>query len=87
MKLYDQGKLDLDKTLGDYLPWVRGSDKQDLVIREILLHQARLKSYIPFYREIIDTISGLPFGGWFSKSSLNNIPEGGRQHVYAIQLA
>ncbi len=68
MKLYDQGKLDLDKTLGDYLPWVRGSDKQDLVVREILLHQARLKSYIPFYREIIDTISGMPFGGWFSKS-------------------
>jgi beta-N-acetylhexosaminidase len=69
MKLYDQGKLNLDKTLGDYLPWVRGSDKQDIVIRDVLLHQARLKSYIPFYRETIDTLSGIPFGGWFSKSN------------------
>ena len=68
MKLYDEGRLNLDKTLGDYLPWVRGSDKQDLVIRDILLHQAGLKSFIPFYRETIDTLSGIPFGGWFSKS-------------------
>ncbi len=68
MKLYDQGKLNLDKTLGDYLPWVRGSDKQNLLIRDILLHQARLKSFIPFYRETIDTLSGIPFGGWFSKA-------------------
>ncbi len=27
MKLYDEGRLDLQKTLGDYLPWVKGSDK------------------------------------------------------------
>ena len=30
MKLYDQGKLDLDKKLGDYLPWVKGSDKESI---------------------------------------------------------
>ncbi len=69
MKLYDQGKLNLDKTLGDYIPWVKGSDKQNLVIRDILLHQARLKSFIPFYRESIDTLSGIPFNGWFSKTN------------------
>jgi hypothetical protein len=28
MKLYEEGKLDLKKTLGDYLPWVRGQTKQ-----------------------------------------------------------
>ncbi len=27
MKLYDEGKLDLHQTLGYYLPWVRGTDK------------------------------------------------------------
>jgi len=69
MKLYDQGKLDLDKTLGYYLPMVRGSDKQDLVIRDILLHQARLKSFIPFYREAMDTTSGVPSNAWFSKNT------------------
>jgi CubicO group peptidase (beta-lactamase class C family) len=53
LKLYDEGKLDLQKTLGDYLPWVRGTDKAPLKIWDILLHQAGLKSYIPFYLETV----------------------------------
>ena len=53
MKLYDEGKLELQKTLGDYLPWVRGSNKANLTIENILLHQAGLVSFIPFYKEVI----------------------------------
>jgi beta-glucosidase-like glycosyl hydrolase/CubicO group peptidase (beta-lactamase class C family) len=60
MKLYEEGKLKLDKTLGDYLPWVRGSDKANLKIENILLHQAGLVPFIPFYRETIDTATGVP---------------------------
>jgi beta-N-acetylhexosaminidase len=55
MKLYDEGKIDLKKTLGDYLPWVKGSNKENLLIGNILLHQAGLVSYIPFYKETIDS--------------------------------
>lgn len=66
MKLYDQGKLDLNKTLGDYLPWVKGTNKQNLKIDDILLHQAGLKAFIPFYRETIDSITGIPFNGFYS---------------------
>lgn len=42
MKLYDEGRLDLDKTLGDYLPLTKGTDKAPLKIRDVLLHQAGL---------------------------------------------
>ncbi len=53
MRLYDEGKLSLDSTLGTYLPWVRGSDKAKLRIRDVLLHQAGLVAWIPFYREFL----------------------------------
>ena len=67
MKLLEEGKIDLQKTLGDYLPWVRGSDKASLKLKDILLHQAGLNPFIPFYREVIDTATGIPKPEYFSK--------------------
>lgn len=66
MKLYEQGKIDLQKTLGDYLPWVKGSDKAPLTLKDILLHQAGLNPFIPFYRAVIDTVTGIPNPAYFS---------------------
>ncbi|HTQ29251.1 MAG TPA: glycoside hydrolase family 3 N-terminal domain-containing protein [Puia sp.] len=67
MKLYDEGKLDLQKTLGDYLPWTRGSDKAPLKIWDILLHQAGLKDFIPFFKETIaPTKDGTPLPGFYA---------------------
>ncbi len=59
MRLYDEGKLDLKKRLGDYLPWVKGSNKENLTIENVLLHQAGLVAYIPFYKETLDS-AGVP---------------------------
>ena len=56
MKLYDEGKIKLNKTLGDYLPWVKGSNKENLLIENILLHQAGLVGWIPFYKETLDSL-------------------------------
>jgi beta-glucosidase-like glycosyl hydrolase/CubicO group peptidase (beta-lactamase class C family) len=67
MKLYEEGKLDLQKTLGDYLPWVRGSDKAPITLKNVLLHQAGLNPFIPFYRDVIDTVTGIPKPAYFSK--------------------
>lgn len=60
MKLYDEGKIDLNKTLGDYLPYTVGTDKAPLLIKDVLLHQAGLNPYISFYRETIDKDNGQP---------------------------
>ncbi|HZF63736.1 MAG TPA: glycoside hydrolase family 3 N-terminal domain-containing protein, partial [Chitinophagaceae bacterium] len=35
MKLYEAGKIDLNKTLGDYLSFTRGTDKAPLVIKDV----------------------------------------------------
>jgi len=67
MKLYDEGRLDLQKTLGDYLPWVKGSDKDTLRLWDILLHQAGLVPDVVFYKEIVDTTKEQnPFPGFFT---------------------
>ena len=69
MKLYEEGKLDLKKTLGDYLPWVRGTDKAGLVLDDIILHQAGLVPYIAFYKEVVDPETGKPNPAIFSEKS------------------
>lgn len=68
MKLYDEGKLDLNKTLGDYIPWTRNTNKSSLIIKDILLHEAGLKAWIPFYKEIADSATQKALPGYFSKS-------------------
>jgi beta-N-acetylhexosaminidase len=58
--LYEEGKIDLKKNLGTYLPWVNGTDKADLIIEDILLHRAGLKAWIPFFKEVTDSQTGVP---------------------------
>lgn len=54
MKLVDEGKLDLDAPFSTYWkPWRKRKDKKDLTLREILAHQAGLKSYIVFLSSVI----------------------------------
>ena len=53
MKLYDENKIDLNEKLSTYLPYLEGSNKANLKIFDILGHQARLKSWIPFYTKTI----------------------------------
>ncbi|MGV3594042.1 MAG: glycoside hydrolase family 3 N-terminal domain-containing protein [Sediminibacterium sp.] len=69
MKLYEEGKIDLNKTLGDYLSWTKGTDKAPLKLVDILLHQAGLNPFIPFYREVIDTATGNPFPQYFTQTA------------------
>ena len=54
MKLYEQGKVDINKTLGDYLPSMQGSDKAGLKLTDILLHQAGLPAGINFWGKTLD---------------------------------
>lgn len=53
MKLYDEGKIDLDQTLGFYLPELRGSNKAPLTIRQVMTHRAGLLGWIPFYKQTV----------------------------------
>jgi beta-N-acetylhexosaminidase len=53
MLLDTQGKFSPDETLGSYLPYFKHSNKGNLVLRDILAHQAGLTPFIPFWKETI----------------------------------
>jgi CubicO group peptidase (beta-lactamase class C family) len=53
MLLDSEGKFSTDKTLGEYLPFYKGSDKADLKMKDILTHQSGLVSWIPFWKETL----------------------------------
>jgi CubicO group peptidase (beta-lactamase class C family) len=42
MQLYEQGKLSIDSTMAYYLPLARNTNKSNIQVRELLLHQAGL---------------------------------------------
>jgi len=54
MKLYEEGKLDLDRPFSDYWkPWRRHKDKNKITLRELLAHQSGMQPYIVFLNEIL----------------------------------
>jgi len=55
MQLTDQGKLNVDSTLGYYLPQARKTNKNDLTVREVLEHQAGLIPDIPTFDKVKPT--------------------------------
>ncbi|HWD88914.1 MAG TPA: serine hydrolase [Mucilaginibacter sp.] len=52
MRVYEEGRLNLDSTVGDYLPMARHSDKAGLVIRDVLEHQSGLIPDIKTYEKL-----------------------------------
>lgn len=58
MKLYEDDKLSLNDKLGLYLPFLRGTAKERITIKEVLLHQAGFVPFIPFYKQTL--VNGKP---------------------------
>ncbi len=76
MKLYDQGRLSLTDFASDYLPFLRGTDKQDITLSSLLFHESGLPGTILFYQEAIDSAS--------YKGSLFS---GRRDRIHTAQIA
>lgn len=54
MKLVDAGQLDLNQPMSTYLKEYSFTDKRNIKVSDLLLHQAGLKAFIPFYRDLVD---------------------------------
>ncbi|GAB2776191.1 beta-glucosidase-like glycosyl hydrolase/CubicO group peptidase (beta-lactamase class C family) [Hymenobacter luteus] len=53
MYLKDQGKLNLDERVATYLPELKSTNKKDMTVREVLMHQAGLKPGIPTWEKTV----------------------------------
>jgi beta-N-acetylhexosaminidase len=67
MKLYEQGKVDINKTLGDYLPIMRGTDKENIKLTDVLLHQGGLPAGINFWGKTLDARTKRPSSEYYSE--------------------
>lgn len=57
MKLYDEGLFSLDKTMGDYLPYLEGTWKDTLKLCNVLTHQSRLRAGVSFVPSLVKNAS------------------------------
>ncbi|MEM6720074.1 MAG: glycoside hydrolase family 3 N-terminal domain-containing protein [Bacteroidota bacterium] len=75
MQLEESKKLSLSSRLETLLPEFKGTNKDKLKVVEILSHYARLKPWIPFYINTLDTVTNKPDKKWYSrkKSKAYNI--------------
>ena len=54
MQQYDKGQLKLDDKLGHLLPEFEGTDKRNITVKDMLLHQSRFMAWQPFYQETLN---------------------------------
>ena len=72
MKAEEEGKIRLTANLRDVLPSFSNSNKDTVTVKEILSHFGRLKSWIPFYKDTQDSITGKNLGQFYSKQESND---------------
>lgn len=83
MNLYYSGEINLSDKIGKYIPGINNSDKEQIEIINLLLHNSGLKAWEPFYSycsnkdDIINAICSIgtiyPAGEKFTYSDLNFI--------------
>lgn len=63
---YDRGELSDNSKLGQILPYFHNTNKANIVVKDILLHQARLKAWVPFYKKTL--VDGKPSAIYYNKT-------------------
>jgi beta-glucosidase-like glycosyl hydrolase/CubicO group peptidase (beta-lactamase class C family) len=65
MKAEEEGKFTLDTKLGELIPSLKGSNKEDVSVKAVLSHYGKLKPYITFYRSTLDPDTNKPLDTYF----------------------
>lgn len=76
MRLYDDHKIKLEEKLSTYIPELAMSNKDEITVQDVLLHQAGLQAFIPFYKATL--IDGKPNPVIYQPA---------KDSIYSIQVA
>jgi len=55
MQLADNGKINMDEKFSLYWKDFKRTDKEDIIFRDVLAHQAQLKPWIAFWKNTVDS--------------------------------
>ena len=80
MQLASRKVINLKGVLGNYFPEVRGTNKEKLILEDILAHQAGLEAWIPFYTLTLQPL--IPQKPLFSKIWSEEYPFRIEKNVY-----
>jgi len=70
MKMHEDSLININDPIGKHLPFLRGSNKDTIPIRQILAHHGKLKPWIPFYHKTLtDSKRKRPKKSIYHKSS------------------
>jgi beta-N-acetylhexosaminidase len=53
MKLHEAGLININQAISNYLPELKGTNKADMTINDIMAHRAGLIPWIPFYEQTV----------------------------------
>jgi beta-N-acetylhexosaminidase len=83
MKLSTEGAFNYKNKLGDYLPELKGTNKENLLIEDVLTHQAGLVPWIPFYQTTLQK-NGRYKPGYFSRARSDEYPFPVARKMFAV---
>ncbi len=82
MEQYDHNTIRLDTKLEELLPELKGTNKANLTIQEVLSHNSRLKAWIPFYLKSLDSITKKPDSRYYNKQLTPDFTRKVAQNLY-----
>ena len=68
MELEEQGIVTLDSKLSQLLPEYKNSNKENITLKQMLSHYAKLRPWIPFYYATLDSVTKRPHPKFYRKT-------------------
>lgn len=68
MEMVENGVVTLDTQLSQILPEYKDTNKEDITIKKMLSHFAKLRPWIPFYMSTLDSITKKPLKEYYRQS-------------------